>query len=229
MRSATGSSTPISECVKRSISLEGGQEIGSDLDGELYRSAVRQLAQLQINHVNLPFRATARGCGDTPRPTWCRAPCRRQLVDRRGPYRIGWNLRREPAARSAVAVSVLSRRPIAELARTDAPTWLDRELIAGSGLPARDVGFGREVRDALAVRRQWLVDHQLAPLGSSPPRPGANLLDELRTGARKCRVAPVWRAWQTLHAGACRRPHRGQHRSPAGSRERELRGRRALA
>jgi hypothetical protein len=60
-----------------------------------------------------------------------------------------------------VTLSVLSRTPVAELASRDAPTWLDRE-IEGSAHAPRDVGFGREVRSALAARRQWLIEQQLA-------------------------------------------------------------------
>lgn len=61
-----------------------------------------------------------------------------------------------------VALSILSQRPVNELASVEAPTWLDRELAAGASGGARDVGFGREVRTALAARRQWLIEQQLA-------------------------------------------------------------------
>jgi type IV secretory pathway VirD2 relaxase len=60
-----------------------------------------------------------------------------------------------------VTLSVLSRTPVAELASRDAPTWLDREIEGAAHAP-RDLGFGREVRTALAARRQWLIEHQLA-------------------------------------------------------------------
>jgi type IV secretory pathway VirD2 relaxase len=60
-----------------------------------------------------------------------------------------------------VTLSVLSRTPVAELASRDAPTWLDREIDGGAHAP-RDIGFRREVRIALAARRQWLIEQQLA-------------------------------------------------------------------
>ncbi|MCW2406064.1 type IV secretory pathway VirD2 relaxase [Sphingobium sp. B1D7B] len=60
-----------------------------------------------------------------------------------------------------VTLSVLSRTPVADLAARDAPTWLDREIEGAAHAP-RDVGFGREVRMALAARRKWLVAQQLA-------------------------------------------------------------------
>ena len=44
----------------------------------------------------------------------------------------------------------------------NAATWLDRELVAGAPVLLRDGGFGREARDALARRRQWLMAQGLA-------------------------------------------------------------------
>lgn len=61
-----------------------------------------------------------------------------------------------------VTLSILSPTPIAELAAKEAPTWLDRDLAGGTAEPFRDAGFGREVRTALAARRQWLIEQQLA-------------------------------------------------------------------
>ena len=61
-----------------------------------------------------------------------------------------------------VAMSILSSREVGDLATVEAPTWLDRELANGVTDPVRDAGFGREVRTALAARRQWLVEQQLA-------------------------------------------------------------------
>ncbi|TPG18759.1 DUF3363 domain-containing protein [Sphingomonas koreensis] len=61
-----------------------------------------------------------------------------------------------------VDIETLSALPIERLGRADAATWLDRELASQDATPLRDAGFGREVRSALAVRRQWLVDQGLA-------------------------------------------------------------------
>lgn len=60
-----------------------------------------------------------------------------------------------------VSLTMLSPRPIVDLAAVGAPTWLDRELASGE-TAARDAGFGRELRAALAARRQWLIEQQLA-------------------------------------------------------------------
>lgn len=61
-----------------------------------------------------------------------------------------------------VTLAILSPTPVAELAAKEAPTWLDRELGRGAPNAMRDGGFGREVRTALVVRRQWLIEQQLA-------------------------------------------------------------------
>lgn len=74
-----------------------------------------------------------------------------------------------------VVLSVLSQTPVAELAAKDAPTWLDHELAEITGNAVRDVGFGCEVRTALAARRQWLVEQLLAD--------GEGTAFRMRTGA----------------------------------------------
>ncbi len=61
-----------------------------------------------------------------------------------------------------VSLAILSPRPVGDLVAMEAPTWLDRELASGASGVVRDTGFGRDVRDALAARRQWLVEQQLA-------------------------------------------------------------------
>lgn len=79
-----------------------------------------------------------------------------------------------------VSLTMLSPRPIVDLAAVEAPTWLDRELATGVGDPVRDAGFGREVRTAMAARRQWLIEQQLATgeRGAFRMRDGA--IDALR-------------------------------------------------
>jgi hypothetical protein len=79
-----------------------------------------------------------------------------------------------------VTLSVLSQSPIDDLARKDAPTWLDREQAKGGHAAVRDVGYGREVRTALAVRRQWLIEQQLAEGEGAALRYRDGALDTLR-------------------------------------------------
>ncbi|MBV9527328.1 relaxase/mobilization nuclease RlxS [Sphingomonas sp.] len=61
-----------------------------------------------------------------------------------------------------VTVESLSALPIERLPNVDAATWLDRELVSDRPTPIRDAGFGQEVRTAQALRRQWLVEQELA-------------------------------------------------------------------
>ena len=61
-----------------------------------------------------------------------------------------------------VTVKTLSALPLDKLPGAEAATWLDRELVADAPAPLRDAGFGREVRTAQAMRRQWLVAEGLA-------------------------------------------------------------------
>jgi hypothetical protein len=56
-----------------------------------------------------------------------------------------------------VAITMLSPQPLDRLVDADAATWIDRELVTGAPAAARDAGFGRNLRDAQARRRQWLV------------------------------------------------------------------------
>ena len=88
-----------------------------------------------------------------------------------------------------VEVETLSARPLEQLRGADAATWLDRELASKSPLPIRDTGFGRDVRDAMKARRQWLVEQQLADVDGDRIRLRANALmmlqrrELLRAGA----------------------------------------------
>lgn len=56
-----------------------------------------------------------------------------------------------------VAITTLSAQPLDKLVDADAATWIDRELVSGAGSPVRDAGFGHDLREAQARRRQWLV------------------------------------------------------------------------
>ncbi|WP_157220455.1 relaxase/mobilization nuclease RlxS [Flavisphingomonas formosensis] len=61
-----------------------------------------------------------------------------------------------------VEVETLSARPLDQLPALGAATWIDREFTSPSPLPIRDAGFGHEVRGAMAARRQWLIEQELA-------------------------------------------------------------------
>lgn len=75
-----------------------------------------------------------------------------------------------------VEVETLSARPLEQLRDADAATWVDRELASRSPLPIRDAGFGRDVRAAMAVRQQWLVEQQLADVDGDRVRLRSNAI-----------------------------------------------------
>lgn len=56
-----------------------------------------------------------------------------------------------------VAVTLLSAQPLDRLVDAEAATWIDRELVSGRQDPVRAAGFGQDLREAQARRRQWLV------------------------------------------------------------------------
>lgn len=69
---------------------------------------------------------------------------------------------RTRARAAPMIVETLSALPLDKQVAADGATWLDRELVADEPEPVRDGGFGREVWQALARRRQWLIEQQLA-------------------------------------------------------------------
>ncbi|WP_425506859.1 DUF3363 domain-containing protein [Sphingomonas sabuli] len=80
----------------------------------------------------------------------------------------------------AVRLETLSPVPLERLPRWPGLTWLDRQLLADTGDPVRDSGFGRDVRSALAIRRQWLLDQGLASSSDGQLRAAPGLIETLR-------------------------------------------------
>ena len=70
------------------------------------------------------------------------------------------------ARRQPVRVELLSPVPPKQLAAVEGATWLDKELVSPEPESLRDAGLGKEVRSALAARRQWLIDEHLAREGA---------------------------------------------------------------
>jgi hypothetical protein len=69
---------------------------------------------------------------------------------------------RSLARAAPVVVQTLSGLDLTPQVIAEGATWLDRELTAKAPAPARDMGFGAEAMAALAQRRQWLVEQDLA-------------------------------------------------------------------
>ncbi|MGE0853389.1 MAG: DUF3363 domain-containing protein, partial [Hyphomicrobiaceae bacterium] len=75
---------------------------------------------------------------------------------------------------STPRLTVLSPVELGRLAGYDGPTWLDRALVAKDRIATKPIGFGGDLDQALADRRRWLVEQQLAdlkPSGELLPKP----------------------------------------------------------
>jgi type IV secretory pathway VirD2 relaxase len=94
-------------------------------------------------------------------------------VDRAVAYERG------QAQAQPVRVEIVSVLPLGKQLAADGATWLDRTLISDDPPAVRDAGFGREVRGALAQRRQWLVEQELAREGEGQTVYRRGLLDVL--------------------------------------------------
>lgn len=96
-----------------------------------------------------------RGIGVERRPdgTWTIAT---DHLDRAAAYE------RSRVRGTAVAVEMLSAVSLDRQVGAEGATWLDRELLADTPASLRDAGFGREVRNALDRRRQWLIEQEFA-------------------------------------------------------------------
>jgi type IV secretory pathway VirD2 relaxase len=75
--------------------------------------------------------------------------------------RVGAFEKRQARA-APVVVRTLSTQRLEQQVGAVGATWLDRELVADVPEPLRDAGFGRDVRQALVQRRQWLIEQGLA-------------------------------------------------------------------
>lgn len=88
-------------------------------------------------------------------------------------------LEKRQARATPVIIERLSKWPVARQIEADGATWLDSELTSAAPIPLREAGFGREVNDALARRRQWLIARELARMDGDNIVYRAGLLKEL--------------------------------------------------
>jgi type IV secretory pathway VirD2 relaxase len=82
--------------------------------------------------------------------------------------------------KALVRVEILSTFKLDRQTGAEGATWLDHELVDGDPAALRDSGFGREVRQALTQRRQWLLEQGLASEQQGSIVYRANLLRILR-------------------------------------------------
>lgn len=115
-------------------------------------SATQAFAETHVRRLEAMRRLT-RNVERDPDGSWVIAP---DHLDRAAAYEIA------RAKDRPVTVETLSPLPLEKLVDADAATWLDRELVSSSPELVRDAGFGHDVREAQARRRQWLVAEGLA-------------------------------------------------------------------
>jgi hypothetical protein len=79
-----------------------------------------------------------------------------------------------------VIVNTLSSLSLDSQRQFDGATWLDQELASDTRAPVYDSGFGKEVKAALAQRRQWLMAQGIGEKEFGLWRPTPKMLDNLR-------------------------------------------------
>jgi hypothetical protein len=82
-------------------------------------------------------------------------------------------------AAAPVTVQTLSVLSLNQQVGAEGATWLDRRLLSGEA-SSQDVGFGREVGEAQARRRQWLIAQGLAREQGGAVTYHPDMLAELR-------------------------------------------------
>jgi type IV secretory pathway VirD2 relaxase len=128
----------------------GGQY---DVDAHLRHdpTATQDYAESHVRRLEAVRRSGA-GVERDPSGVWSIADDHLARVER-------WEAARVRA--QPVAVEILSRLPVDKLVDREAATWLDREAVADAPTPVRDAGFGRDLRDAMERRRQWIMEQEL--------------------------------------------------------------------
>ncbi|RQW40614.1 relaxase/mobilization nuclease RlxS [Novosphingobium sp. LASN5T] len=110
-------------------------------------SATEGYAESHVRRLEA-MRRLSRNVECEPDGTWVIAP---DHLERAAAYEVA------RAKDRPVTVETLSAQRLDRLVNVQAATWIDRELVADIPEPLRDAGFGYDVRDAMARRRQWLV------------------------------------------------------------------------
>jgi type IV secretory pathway VirD2 relaxase len=133
-------------------------------------SATEKFAEAHVRRLEAIRRMTS-GADRRPDGTWEIAPDHLARVE---------TYEARIARDRPVTVETVSPVPLESLAREEALTFLDRRLAGEDQAPARDTGFGRELRQAEAQRRQWLMAEGLAEEQDGTVRLRANALAVLQ-------------------------------------------------
>ncbi|PBB89981.1 conjugal transfer protein TraI [Mesorhizobium sp. WSM3864] len=152
------------------IAAAHGGRYDADIHMKHEPSATQSFAQTHVRRLEAIRRATG-GIEREPNGTWLVAP---DHLDRVVEYE------RQRARVEPVVVDRLSTMPLEHQVSFEGATWLDRELVADGPERLRNSGFGHEVREAQASRRQWLIAQGLARVEQDRIVYRANMLSILR-------------------------------------------------
>ena len=152
------------------VAAAGGGKYDVDFHLKHDRNATEDFAEAHVRRLEAIRRATGKP-ERHPSGTWIIAPDHLDTVltyeqarQRAEPYRV----------------QVLSPVPIEKLVHAHAETWLDRELTTPERSALAPTGFGGEVREALRLRKQWLIEQGLASQQDEEVVYRRNLLRMLR-------------------------------------------------
>ncbi|RCK40514.1 conjugal transfer protein TraI [Thalassospira profundimaris] len=134
------------------IAWENDGRYSIDVHLEHDPTATEEYAQAHVRRLEAMRRLT-QGVEREPDGTWIITP---DHLEKAVEYE------RERGKSSPVIIRQLSHLSLGQQLESDGATWLDRELVGSDPVHVRDAGFGREVRDAQARRRQWLIAQGLA-------------------------------------------------------------------
>ncbi|MDX8541549.1 relaxase/mobilization nuclease RlxS [Mesorhizobium abyssinicae] len=134
------------------IAAANGGRYNVDIHLRQDPSATERFAETHVRRLEA-IRRSAGGLEREPDGTWIIAP---DHLDRVAAYE------RQRARAEPVIVDKLSTMPLERQVGFDGATWLDRELVSDVPETLRNSGFGPEVRQAQARRRQWLIAQGLA-------------------------------------------------------------------
>ncbi|PTE06493.1 relaxase/mobilization nuclease RlxS [Mesorhizobium helmanticense] len=133
-------------------------------------SATERIAETHVRRLEAVRRATG-GLEREPDGTWIIAPDHLHRVS---------EYERQRARAEPVMVEKLSSMPLEKQVGFDGATWIDHELVSDTPETLRNSGFGREVREVQARRRQWLIAQGFAREEQDRIAYRANMISILR-------------------------------------------------
>ncbi len=159
---------PVDQTVADVAAANGGR-YSVDLHLKHDPTASETFAETHVRRLEAIRRASG-GADRAPDGSWIIAPDHIARVEAH---------ERKLAEQKPISIELLSSKAIDQLSAHDGVTWLDRELVTDE--PTKlEHGFGAEVRRALQLRQQWLVEEGLAQGGTGKTRYPASMIDALQ-------------------------------------------------